>query len=185
MSDLPPREARDVPAAARRRAEFTRQVAKAASSRKVKEFWQSAILCIARVARRKREARVEVAWMSIDEVRWRCTSCKDEGVVNGVLASDADLSGYLPKKRVIWGIDGAERELLLSAVQDIPPLKAVIMRGRPHAEISEMLLIEASIEELDNMYTLVEELTDVTRSAARRDLLDGLRASLCTSMDGF
>jgi hypothetical protein len=34
------------------------------------------------------------------------------------------------------------------------------------------------------VYTLVEELTDRT-SRKRRELLDDMRASLCTAMDGF
>jgi hypothetical protein len=48
-----------------------------------------------------------------------------------------------------------------------------------------LLLIDATVEELDEMYTLVEELTDMRTGRRQRDLLDGLRASLCNSMDGF
>ena len=41
------------------------------------------------------------------------------------------------------------------------------------------------MEELDELYTLVEGLTDRTRSRKRHELLDDLRASLSVSMDGF
>jgi hypothetical protein len=35
------------------------------------------------------------------------------------------------------------------------------------------------------MYSLVEALTDGTRSRRRLELLEGLLASLCTAIDGF
>ena len=64
-------------------------------------------------------------------------------------------------------------------------LRSIISRARPHVEVPGLLLIDATVEELDEMYTLVEELTDVMPRGRRRELLDGLRASLCNSMDGF
>jgi hypothetical protein len=38
---------------------------------------------------------------------------------------------------------------------------------------------------LDELYSLVEALMGGTRSRRRLELLDGLRASLCSSIDGF
>ena len=58
-------------------------------------------------------------------------------------------------------------------------------RASPAAEVPGLLLVQATVDELDEVYTLVEQLTDATRSRRRVELLDGLRASLCTSMDGF
>jgi hypothetical protein len=52
-------------------------------------------------------------------------------------------------------------------------------------DVPGLLLINATVEELDAMYTLVEELTDVMPRGRRRELLDGLRDSLCNSIDGF
>ena len=86
---------------------------------------------------------------------------------------------------VMWGIDDEERGVLLSATAQLPALRAVIARARPHAEVGGLFLIEATVPELDEIYTLVEDLTDLARGARQIELLDGLRASLCTSMDGF
>ena len=47
------------------------------------------------------------------------------------------------------------------------------------------LRFEASVDELDEMYSLVEALMDGTRSRRRFDQLTGMRATLCTSIDGF
>lgn len=75
--------------------------------------------------------------------------------------------------------------MLVSATAHLPALQAVIARARPHADVEGLLLVEATMPELDEIYTLVEDLTDFARGARQIELLDGLRASLCTSMDGF
>jgi hypothetical protein len=85
----------------------------------------------------------------------------------------------------MWAFDEEERAVLLAATTHVPELRAVIARGRPHQEVAGVLVLTATVEELDDVYTLVEELTDGTRSRRRRELLDGLRASLCSAMDGF
>lgn len=46
-------------------------------------------------------------------------------------------------------------------------------------------MVEASVDELDEMYSLVEALMDGTRSRRRREQLEGMRMTLCTSIDGF
>ena len=84
---------------------------------------------------------------------------------------------------MLWGFDDEERTVLLEATSNVPRLRAVIARGRPSAEDPGLLLLKATVEELDDVFTLVEELTDATRSRKRIKLLDGLRASLCSSMD--
>jgi hypothetical protein len=86
---------------------------------------------------------------------------------------------------VFWCIDDEERRFLLSETIDIFDLRAIVCRARPRADVPGLLLIDATVEELDEMYTLVEELTDMKTGRRQRDLLDGLRASLCNSMDGF
>jgi hypothetical protein len=85
----------------------------------------------------------------------------------------------------MWGFDDEERTLLMAATTQLPELREVVERARPHADFPGLLLLKATVEELDDIYTLVEELTDGTRSRRRRDLLDGLRASLCSAMDAF
>ena len=87
--------------------------------------------------------------------------------------------------RRLWAFDDEQRGLLLDATTNIPELHAVLERARPHAEIPGLWLVQASMAELDEMYGLVEALMDGTHSRRRLDVLDGLLAGLCTSIDGF
>jgi hypothetical protein len=66
-----------------------------------------------------------------------------------------------------------------------PELRAVVARANQRAELGNLWVVEASVDELDEMYSRVEALIDGTRSRRRRDQLDGMRATLCTSIDGF
>ena len=86
---------------------------------------------------------------------------------------------------MLWGIDDAERDFLRAHTVEMFELRSIISRARPHVDAPGLLLIEATVEELDEMYTLVEELTDLMPRGRKRELLDELRASLCNSMDGF
>jgi len=88
-------------------------------------------------------------------------------------------------KKRLWGFDDGEREILTAATAEIPELRAVIARAGRRAELGNLWVVEASVGELDEIYSLVEALIDGTRSRRRRDQLDGMRATLCTSMDGF
>ena len=88
-------------------------------------------------------------------------------------------------KKRLWGFDDGEREILVAATAQIPELRAVVARAVQRAELGNLWVVEASVAELDEIYSLVEALSDGTRSRRRRDQLDGMRATLCTSMDGF
>ena len=90
----------------------------------------------------------------------------------------------MSRKKRLWGFDDEERRVLAEATVGIQELQAVLARAKPRADLG-VWLVHASVSELDEMYSLVEELMDATRSRRRLDLLDGLLASLCTSMDGF
>lgn len=85
----------------------------------------------------------------------------------------------------LWGFDDGEREVLVAATSEIPALRDVVARAGRRAELGNLWVVEASVDELDEMYSLVEALMDGTRSRRRRELLYGMRATLCTSMDGF
>jgi hypothetical protein len=74
---------------------------------------------------------------------------------------------------------------LLDATERIPELRAVVERARPSTEWSGVWLLEATPDELDQMYDLVQALMGTARSRKRQDILDGLLGSLCTSIDGF
>jgi hypothetical protein len=88
------------------------------------------------------------------------------------------------KKRV-WGFDDGEREILVAATTIIPALRDVVERAGRRTELNGLWVVEASVDELDEIYSLVEALMDGTRSRRRLEQLEGMRATLCTSMDGF
>lgn len=172
-----------MPAAARQRAEFTREVVEAATAAPTRVESLSAVACIGRVGRRRCPSRVYVA-LTAEGVEWSCETCGDAGVVTGFAGTESDLSRYTPiGETVFWVVSDEERAVLIAATDGLPALRAIVARARPIAEIPEALLLRATVEELDEVYTLVEELTDATRSRSRLELLDGLRASLCSSMD--
>ena len=173
-------------APAKRRAAFTREVVEAAAARVAKEPWFSAVHCVARVNRRLCRGRSRILSATLESIEWCCAECPENGVITGYVGTPSDLSAYAAQgKRVFWGIDDEERSFLLAETTCIFDVRAIICRARPHADVPGLLLIDATVEELDEMYTLVEELTDMMTGWRQRDLLDGLRASLCNSMDGF
>lgn len=86
----------------------------------------------------------------------------------------------------MWGFDDEECVLLLEATVEIPSLRAVLARAVPRPDLAEDLcLVAATPAELDEMYSLVEELIDGNPSEWDREVLEGLLASLCSSIDGF
>lgn len=118
---------------------------------------------------------------------WSCAACGDHGEITGFADTEHDLSAYVPRaKRLrVWAIDDQEREVLLAATTQIPELRAIVSRASPAVDVEQALVIEATVDELDALYTLVEQLTDLTRSRRRIEILDDLRRSLCTAIDGF
>ena len=174
-----------------RRAAFVRDVVEAATAMcEVDGRWLSALRCIAKRAGRACGGGVEVG--ALDEahtVEWRCRACGDEGVVTGFADGEHDLSMYVPSvdspEVVQWRVDEPERALLWRASAELPHVRAVIVRASPLPELPDVFAAPAYKEELDEIYTLVEELSDVVRSRREREVLDGLRASLSVAMDGF
>jgi hypothetical protein len=120
-------------------------------------------------------------------VVWSCLACGDHGDITGFEGTAHDLSPFVPrnKKLRVWAIDDAEREVLLEATMHLLALRAVVSRGSPAVDLEQALMVQATVDELDEIYTLVEHLTDATRSRRRIELLDGLRIGLCSAMDGF
>ena len=88
-------------------------------------------------------------------------------------------------KKRLWGFDDGERAILVAATTAIPGLRGVVERAGQRADLQGLWVVEASVDELDEMYSLVEALMDGTRSRRRLEQLEGMRATLCTSIDGF
>jgi hypothetical protein len=183
---LPPAQPSDGATTGTRRAAFMRAIVEAATSRATEDSWCSAVRCIARVGRKECRARIHVGQPEAGRVEWSCMACGERGVIKGFEGTALDLSSYVPRKKVgLWGFDDDSREVLLVATTHIPSLRAVVARASPAAEVEGLLILQATLDELDEMYTLVEDLSDLTRSRRRLELFDGLRADLCAVMDGF
>lgn len=85
----------------------------------------------------------------------------------------------------LWGFDEEQRAMLLSATTELPELAGLVQRATPHAEIAGLWIVWATGHELDEVYSLVEALEHGARGRKRRELLEGMRMSLCSSIDGF
>lgn len=186
LRHLPPESAAGAPRAVQANWDRFRALAEAGTSRPAGSSWRSAVRCGGRVGRRRCNAWLDVRCTADLRVEWRCGVCGEQGVITGIAGGPSDLSRYLPRGKLrVWGYDEEERRVLVPATVDIPNLRAVLARGTPRDDVPGLIVVEATVDELDEMYSLVEELTDATRSRARMDLLDGVRQSLSTSMDGF
>jgi hypothetical protein len=187
MRDLPPVDQPGLPAAAVHRSAFVRELVEAATSRPIGGPWCSAVRCIARNGRKACGARVHVGQGETGRIEWSCATCGESGVITGFEGTEVDLSAHVlrKKKARVWGFDDESRGVLLAATTHIAALRAVIARACPVDSVPGLLVVNGTVEEFDEIYTLVEHLSDATRSRRRLDLLDGLRASLCTAIDGF
>lgn len=185
VGHLPPDDP-SVPLAARRRAEFTRHVVEAATSWETTEPWLAAVVCVGRVGRQRCRTWISVARLSEDLIEWTCGRCGDRGTVSGFEGSVLDLSDYrLDGEFVTWGIDAKQQKLLLRLTASSPEYRSVLARARPHDEIRGLLIINATLPELDELHLLIEARMDGVRSKRERAILDGLLSTLWTSTDGF
>ena len=183
---LAPAQSSDRAAAGARRVAFVRAIVEAATSRATESAWCSAIRCIAHVGRKVCRARIHVSHPEAGRVECSCTACGERGVITGFEGTALDLSSYVPRQKVrVWGFDDESREVLLDATTHLPSWRAVVARASPAAEVEGLLILQATRHELDEIYTLVEHLLEMTRSRGRLELLEGLRADLCAVMDGF
>jgi hypothetical protein len=74
--------------------------------------------------------------------------------------------------------------VLLDATHQIPTLRAAVERDQQRSDLRGRWLVQSTVAELDERYSLVEALMDTTRARKRLEIFEGLRASLCHSIDG-
>jgi hypothetical protein len=84
-----------------------------------------------------------------------------------------------------WTFSDEARTLMLRATADLPELHAVIARAQREPEFDDHWEVTASLEDLDELYSLVEALEDALRGRKQRELLEELRFSLSAALDGF
>jgi hypothetical protein len=186
LRELPGPGANDANPVARAKAAFLREVVAAATAHREAGAFTSAVQCILRLAGRQCGARIQITTRDPAAIRWWCDVCGEQGQITGFEGSEADLSGHAVRGRKrMWGFDDEVRKILLDATTEQPALRAVVARAAPVDTAPGLLLLEATVEELDDIYTVIEGITARTRSKRRRELLDALRFSLSTAMDGF
>jgi len=97
------------------------------------------------------------------------------------------LAHVMTQRKRLWGFDDEQREVLVAATEQIPSLRALVERAKQSAsaDLQGLWILQASVSELDEVYSLVEALMDETRSRRQLELLKSIRMTLCTSMDGF
>ncbi len=91
----------------------------------------------------------------------------------------------MASRKRLWGFDESEREVLIAATAELPSLRAVVARAERRMDLRGLWVVQASLRELDEIYSLVEALMDGTRGRRRLEQLEGMLATLCSSMDGF
>ena len=95
------------------------------------------------------------------------------------------LSRAMARSKRVWGFDDSERASWSRQPRTSRSFARSIERAERRAGFGGMWLVQATVRELDEMYSLVEALMAGTRSRKRLDVLEGMRASLCNSIDGF
>ena len=76
------------------------------------------------------------------------------------------------------------RRVLKEATKGSPRLEMVMLVSLPDFGSSDWV-VDATVRDLDEMYSLVESLMERARGQRQREVLEELLAGLSISMDGF
>ena len=92
----------------------------------------------------------------------------------------------MASRRRVWGFTTAQRDLLLGVTLDLhTSLFTPLICSERRSPEEDLWLMESNVRELNEVYDLVESLLVRERSRKRRELLEGMLASLCSAMDCF
>lgn len=165
---------------------FTTSIIQAATSRLTKDQWPCAARCVARISRSPCRACVYVQQKSHDDIHWTCPSCGRTGTITGYAKGIFDYCEYAhgDKGEHQWGFDWDVRQYCLKITDWSPPLYSVIWRGCYYEE-NDFFGLNATLEELDALYTIAEHERYRVRSPRQEALVNTVLQSLCTGMDGF
>jgi hypothetical protein len=90
----------------------------------------------------------------------------------------------MASRRRVWAFTTAQRDLLLGVTLDLhAPLFTPLICSQRRSPEEDLWLMESNVRELNEVYDLVESLLARERNRKRRELLEGMRASLCSAMD--
>jgi hypothetical protein len=79
--------------------DIVREIVEAATSRRVKGAWCSAVRCIARVRGKTCGARLHVKRADRGRIEWSCVTCGEAGVITGFEETAFDVSPYVPRRK--------------------------------------------------------------------------------------
>jgi hypothetical protein len=84
-----------------------------------------------------------------------------------------------------WGFDDEERAWLLSATEGLPELRAMVSSAQRRDDVGRLWIVQTTLGDLDDVFSLIEAKMARTRSQKQRELLDGMLATLCNAMDRY
>lgn len=91
----------------------------------------------------------------------------------------------MARRNRLWGFNDADLALLVEATAALPALRALIARAARRAELPGLWTVQASKDELYDLWELVDELMDGQTNPQRLEQLDGLLETLDTSIEGI
>jgi hypothetical protein len=182
---IPDPDAPGLSRSAARVARFIAAIIEAATARAVSTPWPCAVTCIAHVGRKLCRQHITVALVCPDEIQWACPRCGAEGTISGFIDTPKDLSGFVPKgvETVPWGFDEKGRLLLDTITTGFAELRCIVARASPDGD--GFYSLEATVDELDELYSLGQLLRDRSRHPDRLAMLWGMLRSLSSAIDGF
>lgn len=139
--------------------------------------------CIGGDTSRRCGAPIEVSYDGVDSVMWSCAAgCGESGTITGFLGSDNDLSVFVTLgPEVTWSLDHEEYDLLRGATRSLPELRGTVVRAEPDA-CSDRVVVKATLDELEDISSLVDHLLETARSRAKVEIARGIQLSLSRAL---
>lgn len=167
----------DMPIAARRLGRYLHDIVRAATAGDVGVEWTSVLACRRKPGRKPCPGRLVVGRAEpLAEIRWRCDTCHDEGVISNWQNSLADLRRSRPAptdqqlREVVFPAQFAAvlRDLL---ILDIDAERAVY-RMRIHPRSPDFFVLSAGTTELQELSDCLAAEANHESRQQRCDLLD-------------
>lgn len=168
-----------IPAPARRLAEQLGDIVRAGSAGEFGEKWTSGLPCTRRPGNRCCPGRIILARShEHDPIRWRCSTCPDEGTISNWADSPYDL------RRQALALAGRPNEIVIPA-QVAAALRDLRLLDRDSERLvfamrmqEELTVLAATDEELDELLGHVAAEANHESNRPRRERLDGALAAL-------
>ncbi len=160
------------PAPARRLAGQLASVVRAATSRPAGRAWVTALSCGRRPGHRPCTGRIEVLRNDLPgSIRWRCSDCGDDGVINGWERSPFDLrpTGAPEPSEVSVTVSSEVIEILRTVMPLDVECERMVFGARL---VDGSILVNGSVDELDSLIDSVAAEANHEQNRRRQRRLD-------------